>query len=632
MSLLSRIQRGVRVGLQAARGAPDLDTVALRLSELEASGALDHYLIEKEVEKEGNKTFLNVHKTSQGFINFHSLLTSAVRKNDLPPHGDPTRDLVLAEFWKDEPLLAGAVYSMSAKMTSLSWTVVGKSDEAKHFANIFASGWSMDGQDWGSFISPSTQDFYTTDRGVFWETPRVGHRVYGRLDSIGHIDALQCAMTGNSKKPVFYLSDVTGQDRFFRPGEFIHFASLTSAREGQYGMGFCASSRAWKAAKLLLGLHQYDEEKLANLPPEGVAAVSGLTMDEFQDALAIWKAAREKNNSLTFPQVLWLIASQPGASVNVDFVGFSQMPESFNREIVVQQYINTLALDFGVDAREFWPISSGTLGTASESEVQHMKAKGKGPGEFVSIVERKLNAEMPEGVDFSFDTQDIAEDQQAAETAKTWIEALLPLVTGGSPGGPKMGETEKPTGGNGEPALDAAGPVSEPGGQESIISKQEFLRLLADRGVLPNYIVGDSRVVVTDSGIMEKEYSEYVMFRYKAGVLTAERLPSYTVRDVPKVQKPIELPPPSKNGNLTSNFTTDELSETFSWIKEIADDLLEGRRSIRGKPISEREALRGDRATKAAIKAELERWRKHPILRDYAPTVDEEQEVIESVQ
>jgi hypothetical protein len=591
------------------------------------------------------------------------MLLRSVAKNELPPHGDPTRDGVLAEFWKKEPILAGAVYSMSAKMTALSWTVMGKKSLAKYYANLYSRAANMEGYDWGGFISSSAQDFYTTDRGVFWETPRYGPRISGRLADIGHIDALQCAPTGNSKKPLFYLSEVTGQDRFFRPGEFIRFASLPSPREAHLGIGFCASSRAFRAAKLLMGLHNYDEEKLSNLPPEGVAAVSGLTMDEFQDAIAMWKSQRESTNSLTFPQVMWLIGSQPNSTVSIDFTGFSSMPESFDRSTVIDQYVNTLALVFGVDAREFWPVASSSMGSAAESEIQHMKAKGKGPGEFVSIVERKLNGELPEDVEFAFDTQDIAEDKLAAEIAKIWIEAFLPLVTGGAAGGPKMGapKTGVPFQPAGElpeeqmaeqmkqevlidqpPGQFSPQPGQQPGqpgqppqpGQPlpqqeekdpyegGIITVDEFLRLLADRGVLPNYLVKDKRVVVSDSGIAEKHFSndENVRIRWKEGVLTQERLPPYTVISEQPTAQPIQV-----------NIPNDNHYDTLTWLKQTAEDILEDNRGIRGKPVPAKEALRGNKVTRAAVESELERWRKHPILSKYVPEIDEQGKILENV-
>ena len=588
----------------------------------------------KEWLKPDNK--LKIYQNSTYLRTFYTNLlrnkvsdTKAVLQ-DLPPD-DPYVDHVLADFWKNEPILAGAVYSMSTKMSALSWTMVGTKRLATQFANILDTAWSMNGQGWGDFLSVTAQDFYTVNRGAYWITPRRGSHLTGNLEELGAIDALCCAMTGNVRKPVFYSSVVTGQDLYLRQGEFARFVSMPSPREELFGNGVCAVHRAYKAARILLGLSRYDWEKLNNLPPEGVAAVTGLTQDEFQDSLAIWRQARKGNNSLTFPQVLWLLGAQPNTTVGVDFVGFSQIPESFDRGTVIDQYVNTLALDFGVDAREFWPISSGSLGTASETEVQHMKAKGKGPGEFISIVERWLNAELPNGVEFGFDTQDVGEDQIAASIAKGWIDAFMPLYAPGngtpqskSPTAPGV---TAPEGGASQSNM----PQGQGQGAEPLINKDQFLRLLVDRRVLPNWVVNDKKVMRTDLGITEKELVDIdddqpITITYKEGVFSYSRPVPYELY--------IELP----IANLASKeFTPVQgTNGQADAVESIAADFntIEPESKIRGKPIPVGESLRGPRVKITTVKSELELWRQTPELAVYVPTPDEHEytQVLESVE
>ncbi|MDY6960270.1 MAG: hypothetical protein SVK08_14055, partial [Halobacteriota archaeon] len=219
-------------------------------------------------------------------------------------------------------------------------------------------------------------------------------------------------------------------------------------------------------------------------------------------------------------------------------IGFSEIPESFERDTVVTQYINTLALDFGVDVREFWPVSSSSLGTASESEIQHMKAKGKGPGEFISVTERNLNAEFPETVQFEYDTQDIGEDKIAAEVAQAWIQAYLPLTKAGammsSPGGSMAsGNTTVPA---------DRGNAAElgPGADVGIISNDDFLRLLSDKGVLPDYIVDDGRLAIMDTEVYITKDQPVVKIVWKEGKLTQQRLPP--IRVPSNQQQPVQNP------------------------------------------------------------------------------------------
>lgn len=619
MSLLDRIIEAV-YKVQGGSGAVTDDVVKEAASAVSPQMNLTELVdaVIKERAANGEPTNrLDIYKTQDNLYSYYSnLMRAAVTNNggNLPPHGDPSRDWVLSKFWKNESILSGAVYSMSAKMSTLSWVMMGNKRLARYYADLYSGAYTLNGAGWGDFISATAQDFYTTDRGAFWLTEREGDSYVGRLREVVHLDALSVGITGNMKYPIMYASTVTGQTEFLRRWEYAHFASMPSPREEMFGNGFCAVSRAYRSARILLGLADYDLEKLNNLPPEGVAAITGLTRDEFLDSLDIWKTARTQNNSLTYPMVLWLLSSVPNTSVGVDFSSFSQLPESFDRKSVVEQYVNILALDFGVDAREFWPVSTSSLGTAAESEIQHMKAKGKGPGEFVAGIERWINRELPEGVEFQFDTQDVGEDQIAASIAKGWVDALMPLYNPGGGGTPPSKTPlapglHRPEGGASQSNLTA--PEGGGGGVEPLLTKQEMLRLLVDRRVLPNWLVGDNRVIQTDTGITEKEGEDYpIKMVWKAGKLMQEPHPAYTL---------------IRNGGFV--YTTLPLAVMRQDDTELFDMpvLVDVKSNIKGVPIPEREALRGPRITQNTVKMELELWANTPELVAYVPTPDEEE-------
>lgn len=626
------------------------------------SNQLDQIIADKnaavETKQTSSKLAVRTNDTDLAYSNvFYGMRLFAGRSKTAPAYGDPARDMWLDDFWKTEPILAGAIYSMTAKMMSLKWTIIGKRRQAFTAASMLASAAHMGGNDWGGFIASTANDFYTKNRGAFWEVVRGSSRPtaaagqFGYMTELGHIDALACTLTGNADKPVVYQSEVTGQTIRFKPGEFIHFSSLPSPRELNLGIGFCAVDRAMRAAKLLVGLHDYDEEKLNNLPPEGVASISGMTMEEVNDAILLWKTKRESDDSLTFPQVLWLIGTQPNAEVKVVFTPFSTIPESFDRKSVVDQYVSTLALCFGVDAREFWPISSGALGTASESEIQHLKAKGKGPGEFISTTERYINSELPDGVDFAYDTQDIEEDMTAAAVTKAWVDAFYPLYTGTPAGKSKASPSGKPNteavpnreevpdnkgaqSGGGQP-FGAAFGAPQP---EQVVTKDQLLRLLADKGVLPDWLLSDDRLAIEDSGIhLGKESSEeYSRFEWDGRVLKETRLPPIVIHKlassvVPYGTAPLlpatTTPPNGRKNGHSSTGASDEDNKyeiALSRMKEVEDQAMAAQRNIHGDPIPDHESTRGTKITKRTIRDELERWRGHPVLSQYVPDIEEE--------
>lgn len=649
MTLANRIQRAVRAFVTA----PNLDVASKRIDAFIAAKELpttDKNLTTVEKDSPSQLDIRHADRDLSLYYGAFGFLKNWLRKGKdiIPPYGYGDRDFFLSSFWHDEPILAGALYSMTAKMAALKWSITGKHLSAKRSAQILAQAAHIGGYEWGGFISSTAEDFYTTDRGVFWETARDGMSELARLAELGHIDALNCWLTGNTKIPMVYYSDTIGQTIRFKPGEFIHFASQPSSRETYFGIGYCAVSRAYKAAKLLIGLHDYDAEKLSNLPPEGIAAITGLTLDEFTDAIDMWMAKRKQDNSLTFPQVLWLIGSQPDTQVSVSMTGFSQIPESFTRESVVNHYVSTLALCFGVDSREFWPMGGGALGTASESEIQHLKAKGKGPGEFISIVERHINGELPEDCHYKFDTQDIQEDMIAAQVSKAWIDAFWPLYQG-IPNPKVAAPPPFPTGGGGLPTTPGnksgqiAGnkgaprtpekPTAEsivgkqmPGEQpagggepqtEQVLDKQQFMRILADRGVLPDYLVDDSRIMVEDTDVhisKEGHPDDVTSYIWDAGVLKERRLPAIIVNTQPSPKYPM--------AEMAKEF--DGVQEALDYLAEKEQKILEIERKIRGSAIPDEEVTRGASATVKTISSELARWRSNPILAKYALSVEEE--------
>lgn len=517
---------------------------------------------------------------------FLTQFSSAI--DEIPPRGTYNHQVWLDEIWKKEPILAGAVYSMVAKMQSMTWIIKGTRNNARRAAFMVAEAAHLIGRDWTGFISPSAQDFYVQNNGVFWGLLREGGK-YGQLSELYYVDTRCCRLTGNATYPMYYHSSLVSDEHWYEPQEFIHFTSMPSGNEQELELGASAVFRSARAAKLLMALHDYDAEKLANLPPEGIATVTGMTPKEFRDAIAMWKSQREQRNSLTFPQVLWLVGNNPGATISVDIKSFSTIPESFDRQTIVAQYINTLALCFGVDTREFWAISTGALGTGAESEIQHLKARGKGGGEFLALVERRLNTELPSGVTFEFDTSDIEEDKVAAEVAKAWIDAYIKLVYPPIPGGTVPGEQTT-------------------GQQESIIDADTFKRLLADKGVLPDWVVSGDRISISSHDVYKDDVADIVAFIWKMGRLT-ERPIIQLARRVVKAEGWSDALTGAKNSR---QIIQGVIAGTPKDAKPVGPN-------ITGKPIADAEVGRGTKITRKALKAEFQIWRDIPELQACVP-------------
>jgi hypothetical protein len=170
------------------------------------------------------------------------------------------------------------------------------------------------------------------------------------------------------------------------------------------------------------------------------------------------------------------------------------------------------------------------------------------------VVERHFNAEFPPGVTFAFDTQDIEEDMVAAGVAKAWIDAYFMLAFPGE-------------------------------GNDAIIDGDTYKRLLADRGVLPEWAVGDKRVSISSGEVHKDLLEDLVRFIYTSGRL---------------VTTPIVL-----------------LPSAVQRSKELADRSMPVQPVIKGTPIPDREVERGAKVTRKSIESELAFWKTIPELASY---------------
>ncbi len=75
-------------------------------------------------------------------------------------------------------------------------------------------------------------------------------------------------------------------------------------------------------------------------------------------------------------------ASLPEASLTMtDLAG---LPDNFDERTSMELGMATIALAFGMDARELFPsLTSGS--TRADALIQHLKQRGKGPGQIVQL-------------------------------------------------------------------------------------------------------------------------------------------------------------------------------------------------------------------------------------------------------
>ncbi len=429
--------------------------------------------------------------------------------------GTNEREKQLRDLWKKESILAGAVGSMVQKIGSLGFTVTGGRNKARLAADVLR--YANDGRGWTDYIQRTAEAFFTQDKGAITE---LGRPVQGSkaVAAIYSIDPSRIEITGNREKPFRYHGRSTGQIIDLGDSDTFQLQSMPRIEEDLDRWGFCAVSRAAQAAQLMVTLTEYDSEKLNDLPPQGIAAITGLTQAQVRNAIALYNDEKTQKNLRTFPGLLWL-ASISG-QVKVDLTSFSELPDQFDRNSAVLFYVYTLAVDFGVDARELWPATIAGA-TKADALVQAMKAKGKGPGEIMTAIERSINSFiLPPGVSFQFDFQDDDEDRLKAEIQGMRINNVRSLYQGYLPN------------------------------EEPIVTRDEARQLLANLGVLPHDLIAPSQEIITDIGTFNPGIKSII--RYKSGIFEEETY-GRVYFDIPSNSKTLELIEVSTNGKGGNN-------------------------------------------------------------------------------
>lgn len=354
--------------------------------------------------------------------------------DDIAKWWSPQRDIDLRNFWPSESIMAGAVYSMTAKMKSLTYTIEGPKSTAHYFQDLLAN--AEFGKGWSHLMSKVVEDHLCTDRGAFIELIRKDNDdPHDRIIGLAHLDALQCTLTGNLAYPVIYTNQMSGRSYLLADHQVIHFPSMPSPIERYKEVGLCAVSRALKASQIIRDIVQYKREKLSSRPPRGIIYATGITKRQLQQAVDDANKTMDDKGLQRFGEFIVTAALDPSAQVDIKMLEFASLPDGYNEEQAITLYVYILAMAFGVDAREFWPAAT-TGATKADALVQAAKARGKGPGDIITSLERRINWKvLPKSCTFRFDFVDDDEDK-AKEDIKTAKTSRISSMYVGSPSVP----------------------------------------------------------------------------------------------------------------------------------------------------------------------------------------------------
>jgi len=350
---------------------------------------------------------------------------------EISPWGlSPTmRDCQLRAFWPNESYFCSALGTVTARNSAFSWTTEGPPRTSKAMQEVLYN--ANKGEGWQDLMAKTSVDLYTQDKGAFWEVVRGTDSPDGVLIGLNTLDASHCEHTGNPKYPVIYRDRL---ERFHRLAwyQVVTLAEMAMPLEDRPGLQMCALSRMLRAAQIIRNIIIYKEEKTGGRFNRAIHITKGVTRAQMDDAMAKASARADAQGALRYVQPLIVPAVDPKADIDIKTLELAGMPDGYDEKQTMELYITIIAMAFLSDYQDFAPMPGGNIGTSMQSNILHLKTKGKGPALFRKLITHALNFKvLPKAVTFTFEEQDIQADQDQANVRKTRAETRALQVTSG---------------------------------------------------------------------------------------------------------------------------------------------------------------------------------------------------------
>ena len=326
------------------------------------------------------------------------------------------RDKQLREFFPQENWLLSALGVIAARNAAFSYELEGsepmvaKAQDLLNNANL--------GAGWQDFITTITIDLSSQDIGAWVELIRADDSPNSPVIGINHLDAGRCWPTGNAEIPLYYenafgkLKPMAAHQAF----QLLEMPSpITRANVGPlFRVQYCAVTRLLQASQILKNITTYTDEKTGGRFARAIHLVRGVKREQVMGALDEFKGRADAQGLTRYAQPVVLTSVDPQAEIGHTTIELASLGDGFNWGETIKNYITILAMAFRTDYQEFAPLPGGNLGTSAQSQVLHLKSRGKGPGSFRKMITHLLNSTgvLPAGVQFEYVESDIQEETE----------------------------------------------------------------------------------------------------------------------------------------------------------------------------------------------------------------------------
>lgn len=343
-----------------------------------------------------------------------------------PPFWTPARDATLKAAYRNGGEWGSAVNIAVTRVMVMGYELDGDvALRVRHAREMLGAGWI-------DLLTRLGRDYVTTDNGAFIEVVRATKAYGSKVLGFVALSSARCVRTGDPEIPVLYV-DMLGKYHELRAHQIAEFSDMPD--DDYYGVGLCATSRAWDAIYKDLAVSNYFKDKATGRRPTSLYFLSGFGPNAVSDAMAVAQEDATRKGAVSFMGAA--VASNPNPTTpTLVTIPLASLPDGFNE----QQHEELTAIKFaaalGIDATDLNPRLIGkSLNTGAQAQVLDEKSDAKG---LISLRQKLLTFfndvdrwhPLPGGVTFAWSERDL-KDQQAqasigqtrAATRKTQVES-----------------------------------------------------------------------------------------------------------------------------------------------------------------------------------------------------------------
>lgn len=331
------------------------------------------------------------------------------------------RDSWMRDFVKEEPHLSGVLATSVSLDANRKYRLIGGRNQVlKMSARLKNVEY---GKGWNRLKRLGAIDYYVTNMGQVIEEETIGD---GALESLYHVDAARCRLTGDVDYPIEYTA-LGGTPMLWPAGSFYRTAGMYNPDESFYQLGYSPVNIAYKLAQIMVAIIDYDLEKLGHLAPRGLLLLESdsLSQDQINTATKETSQAYRESTQNEYYQNLMILVD---STLRGDLIELTKMPDNFDVFQFTDYMMKGYALAFGRDVRAFWSVNSGAFGGGKEAEMQAERATYAGQADYSTADQEQMRRLMPDTILFEYDFEDSQGDLLKAEVAKVWTEVGKNLI------------------------------------------------------------------------------------------------------------------------------------------------------------------------------------------------------------